>query len=181
MSEDDIQGSAKKFAAQFSGFLKACEMLGKIENIEKAAKEAQGRLDALRRDEQEMADKQAKALAAERAKIVAAVERDRQQAKEILEAARNEAQRIKLGAQQEAEREAVGIIEQAKQLAADAQTTLNGLQAQMQSVRGTMGDLQNSINERKQELVDINNQIREATGKRSAAERKLEELRSALN
>jgi chromosome segregation ATPase len=177
---DDILSDAKKFAAQFGAFMRAAEMLGHIQSLDRATAEAQSRLDTIRREETQLNEKREAELREARARIVGAIEKDKQEAKNILDEAQRNAHRITQAAEQEAKALAKGIKDQAEKAAADAGVELRTTQQQVQQLRSTIGSLQESINERRQQLTDLTDQIRDATNRRAAADRKLEELRSTL-
>jgi chromosome segregation ATPase len=66
---------AKKFAAQFSGFLKAAELWQSVVSIEQAAEESKKRLAAAQRDETALKDQHAKMQAQAESNAAAALKK----------------------------------------------------------------------------------------------------------
>lgn len=116
-----IEADARKFAAQYSGFMKACEALGRIASLEQATAEAERRHDAAvaedeayrkKRDEEieakhrELSAEHAGVLVAMRKQVDGELAEARERAQRVIEQANTHAENLKQSAHDAAGRAA---------------------------------------------------------------------------
>jgi len=168
---DEIFASAQKFAAQFGGFLKAAEQWEKVASIDRAADEAQARLDRLRAEEEEAIKAREKRRIAREGeaaghyeKLDAMTAASKGESERIIAAARVEAARIVAAAapeasarREKAEADAAAAQERADALArSEAECRSRQTQAQAE-----LAAVEAQVVERQAKLAELNEHIAE--------------------
>jgi chromosome segregation ATPase len=164
--EEEVLQSARKFASQFSGFMKAAEIIGRTATLGAAADEVQARLDALKGKEAELLGKHADAtrIKAEAESVLKAAEG---QAKAKLAAAEASAAQIRQDAadhaaelRDQAARAKSDIIAQghaaADRLRAETETALAGLRGQVAEHSDRLGNLKTDVADKLSQRDQIN-------------------------
>lgn len=152
MNDEQIAAEgAKRFAAQFLGFIKAAELLGEVGSIKQAGDEAQTRLDALKTQEADTAAKieADKVAAAEHLKSVnAEIESNKDAAANHIANRTAEAETIVSAAQTKAQQTMAEAQASAGRIVDDANQAVA-------SVKNRLGELSNMINDRTNEIAAL--------------------------
>lgn len=153
-----IEADARKFAAMFSGFIKACELFGRIESLEQAIGESQARLQRAKdEEEQYFAARKAEAQQmADQAAAEIAEERERVQALAMAERAlaRQQADGIVAGAQATA-RQITDESQHIDMLLTEQKAKLEGLNDAVKQVSA-------DLDERRRELAQMTDNVESA-------------------
>lgn len=153
-----IEADARKFAAMFSGFIKACELFGRIETLEQAIGESQARVQRAKEEEnqyfntrnaeaQRIADQAGRAIAEER-------ERAHAEALAIRTLAREQADQFVAEATYKA-----GEINRA---ADGIRDRINMQMAKLEALNDAVKQVSGDLDERRRELAQMTDNVESA-------------------